>query len=133
MKKVLSIVFMFMIATIGFALGQEAASGEVVAAPDLGASIVALIEAFKGGAAPAAIIVAVMQLLKTEFLGNLIGKLHAGVVPLLVLLLGLASGVLMDIGAGTSWLESLVKGLFNGGGALALYAVVVKHFVKKKV
>ena len=129
MKKLIGILLFSLFAFMGLAVAQDV----VVAAPDLGASIVGLIEAFKGGAGPAVIIVAFMQLLKTEMLGNLIGKLHSGVTPLLVLVLGLVSGVLMDIGSGKTWLESLVQGLFNGGGAIALYTVVLKHFVKKKV
>ena len=128
MGKYFGLLFFSLFAFIGLVIAQDA-----VPAPDLGLSILALLEAFKGGAVPATIIVAIMQLLKTKFLGNLIGKLHSGAVPLLVLILGLVSGVLQDVGVGTSWFESAIKGLFNGGYAMLMYGVVIKHFVKKKV
>ena len=128
MEKYFGLLFFSLFAFMGLALAQD-----VVPAPDLGLSVLALIDAFKSGAIPATIVVAVMQLLKTKLLGNLIGKLHSGAVPLLVLILGLVSGVLHDVGEGTSWFESAVKGLFNSGYAMLIYTVVIKHFVKKKV
>ena len=127
MKKYFGLLFFLLFTFIGLAIAQD-----VVPAPDLGLSVLALLDAFKGGAVPATIVVAVMQLLKTKLFGNLIGKLHSGAVPLLVLVLGLVSGVLQDVGEGKSWFESAIKGLFNGGYAMLIYAVVIKHFVKKK-
>ena len=98
--------------------------------PDLGSSLAGLITAIKAGTIPA-IIVAVVQMLRTEFVSKWIGKINSGLAPLLVLVLGLVSGVLTSMATGQVWHQGLLVGLFNGGYAMAIYDVVVKHFVKK--
>jgi len=101
------------------------------AAPELGKSIEGLIMALKGNAGPAAIIIAVVQLLKTDYLGNVLGKVNKGLIPLLIVLGGGAVQVLTEVATGKKLAEALINGLFSGGLAIALYEVVVKHFVKK--
>ena len=132
MKK-FTYLFMFAFAFVAVALGQETASQVVPEVPpvDLGVAIVGLIEAFKAGAGPAAVLLAFVQLMKTAFFGGLLSKLHKGLVPLLVLLLGGVSGIIMNIDGGLSTMDAVIQGLFNGGLAIGLYDVIVKHFVKK--
>lgn len=122
MKKLLWSMFFILLTFAGVALAQETA-------PELGASIEGLIASFQAG--KVAIIVAVIQLLKTDFLGNILGKVHKGAVPLLVIVLGLLVGALESVATGTTLVAGLLSGLLAGGQGIALYDVVVKFFVKK--
>jgi uncharacterized membrane protein len=124
MKKLLWASFIILIVFAGVAMAQD------VVAPELGASIEGLIASF--GAGKVAIILAVTQLLKTDFLGNILGKIHKGLIPTTVLVLGLIVGAIEAQVAGGSLTTGILTGLFSGGFAIALYDVAVKHFVKKK-
>lgn len=91
--------------------------------PDLGSSIFGLIDAVKVGSV-APIIVAVVQLLKTDLFGGLLLKINQKYVPVVLTVLSVVGNVAVGVVQGKKWLPSAIEGLFISGGAMAIYETV---------
>lgn len=91
--------------------------------PDLGSSIFGLIDAVKVGSV-APIIVAVVQLLKTDLFGGFLLKINQKYLPLILAVLSVVGNVAVGVVQGKKWLPSAIEGLFISGGAMAIYETV---------
>ena len=116
------------------ALSQDIGSEVHVQIKDVFEAISLLIKNSKGlsgiGIA-SAIVVILIQLLKTEMLGNLMNKLPPFWKRILIVLLGQISGILIGVNSGMGWVNSIIAGLLTSGGAIAIYECLKPLFVKK--
>ena len=118
---------LFLFSLCGFVLAQD-----MEPKPELANSFILLIDALKIGIV-APILVAIMRLLKTDWIEKKLFKIHSGLQPLVVILLGLVAEMLIGTSEGRSWFEVAIQGLINGGAAIALYDIIGKHFFAKKI
>ena len=68
------------------AIGQDVVTPTV---PELGPSVMELWKAIADKAPLAVVLVAVMQMLRTDLFGNLLGKINTGLLPLVTIVIGL--------------------------------------------
>jgi len=96
-------------------------------APDLGSAIVDLISAVKLGAL-APILLAVVQLLKTDFLGGFIKKINTKYQPLIVIVIGITGNVALAASGGKSWGSAIIEGLVLALTTMGLYDAIKPIF-----
>ncbi len=118
-KLVLFSMVAFML-TAFFTLIAHAVEG---AAPDLGLSVLALIDAVKVGKV-AVIMVAAVQLLKTEFFGSLIAKINQKAIPWITLAIAVVGNVGASVIQGKSWVAALVEGVLISLTANGAYETI---------
>lgn len=116
---VLSLI-LAMVATVAFAQASDvvAPASELVSAGKLGwmSSVMAIL----------------LQLAKSDLFGGLFGKIDKAYQPAVVLLLGQLAGLVESIVSGQPFPKAAIEWLLASGNAMALYAVIVKPFTKKK-
>ena len=86
-------------------------------------NLMAVFTAFKAGGL-GAILAAVFQLLKSPWLGNLIGKFDARIHPILILLLGAGVSTVEKLATGQPWYLGLVEGSIIGTVAMGVYDTI---------
>lgn len=116
MKKYLSL---FSVSALFFSLAAYAA--DAVPAPSFGDAIVALLSAYKTHAGVAAIIVAVVQLLKSDVVGGLLLKINQKWVPILLLAITGIGGTAQAVLTGKNWWQGAVDGFITSGIAMSIY------------
>lgn len=114
-KYLVAALFAGLFILTGMALADDAK-------PELGKSIWDLIDAVKVGAT-APIIVAAVQLLKTDLVGGLLSKLNANALRLVMAVATVAGNVAASAGS-KGWLAAAVEGLFMSGGAMLIYDTI---------
>jgi hypothetical protein len=126
MKKVSYFALLPILAVIAFplvVLAQETA-------PDLGDSVVGLIDAIRVGGF-SVIVAAAVQLLKTDFLGGFVNKVHPRLLPFVVTLATIGLSVATAMATGRDLMSAAIEALFISGGAIALYEHGKALFGKK--
>lgn len=113
MKKIWSVIFIVSI----FPLFAFAADVPVA----FGDAIINLLGAYKAHAGIAAIIVAVVQLLKSDLVGGLLLKLNQKWIPFILLALTGIGGAAQSVVAGKSWWQGLIDGFITTGIAASIY------------
>lgn len=111
------------------AIGQDVVTPTV---PELGPSVMELWKAIADKAPLAVVLVAVMQMLRTDLFGNLLGKINTGLLPLVTIVIGLVIAVIEGLATGKGLVEILISTLIVSGQGMVLYDTVIKHFFKKK-
>lgn len=101
----------------------DGAATATTTTPDLGGAIFGLIDAVKVGSV-APIIVAAVQLLKTDLFGGLLLKINQKYIPIVMTALTVIGNVALGVAQGKKWLPSAIEGLFISGGAMAIYETV---------
>lgn len=101
--KILNLV-LFTIVTCLFTIAAFAAD-----APTLDGAVLGLVSAVKVGTV-GAILLAVGQLLKTQFIGNLIGQINTKVMPYITLVIGIIISVGESLNAGKPWYIGVIEG-----------------------
>lgn len=86
-------------------------------------NLMAVFTAVKAGGL-GAILAAVFQLLKSPWLGGLIGKFDKRVHPVLMLILGAAVSTVEKIATGQPWYLGLVEGSIIGTVAMGIYDTI---------
>jgi len=94
-----------------------------------GDAIVGVIDAVKVGGF-AAILAAVIQVLKLDAVGGLINKINPKILPILIHTGTAILNVIAAIASGKPIIPATVEGVFISGTAMSLYDTVIKPRVK---
>lgn len=77
------------------------------------------------------VIVLLVNVLKSDFFGNLFKNLNPLIKRLIITVLGVIYGVLFQVQSGIGWGNAIVTGLLASGGAVAIWEAV-KPLIEKK-
>lgn len=110
--KLFTFLFLMLVSLCAFA--QEMSDFE---------AIMGVFSAVKAGGL-GAILAAVFQLFKSPFLGGLVNKINPKIMPIVLLLVGAALGIIEKIAQGTPWYIGLVEGSVIGTVAMGVYDTV---------
>lgn len=77
------------------------------------------------------VIVLLVNILKSDFFGNLFKNLNPLIKRLIITILGVIYGVLFQVQSGIGWGNAIVTGLLASGGAVAIWEAV-KPLIEKK-
>lgn len=97
-------------------------------------SISDLVKNFKGLTSIgvfSAILVIIIQFLKTDVAGNFLKKLTPTMKRIIITVLGQVSGILIAVVGGMGWVDAIIAGLLTSGGAIAIFEVFKPLFEKK--
>jgi len=75
-------------------------------------------------------IMLLIRLLKSSIAGGLFAKVNPFIQRAIIVILGVAAGILLQIASGMKWYVALVAGLFTSGGAIAIYEVLKPLWTK---
>ena len=117
MKKYLFLLPLFLVSAVALA-------ADPVPAPAFGDALVALLGAYTTHAGVAAIIVAVIQLLKSDLVGGLLLKINQKWIPIVMLALTGIGGAAQAVLSGKNWWQGAVDGFITSGIAMSIYEAV---------
>lgn len=90
-------------------------------APAIGDALAQLFAAIKDHGSVAVIIMAVVQILKTNEVLGILGKVSSKALPLIIAVVTTVGYVVAAVIAGKSWFQGAIEGLFTSGGAMLIY------------
>lgn len=115
-------VFIFLLARAAFADGVAV----TVTAPAFGDALANLFGAIKDHGSVAVLIMAVVQILKTNEVVGLLGKISPKFLPLIIGVVTTIGYVVAAVIAGKSWFQGAIEGLVTSGGAMLIYESIRK-------
>lgn len=74
----------------------------------------------------------VLQVAKSDLLGGIFAKVDKAYQPAVILLLGQLGALVESVNSGIPLKTAAIQWLLASGNAMALYAVIIKPFTKKK-
>ena len=78
-----------------------------------------------------AIIIIIIQILKTKLVGGWFGKRSPLMKRAILVILGQISGIVLMVLGGIDWIPAIMTGLVTSGGAMSIYEVIKPFFAKK--
>ncbi len=112
--------FAFLLAGSAFADGVAV----TVTAPAFGDALANLFAAIKDHGSVAVLVMAVVQVLKTNEVIGILGKVSSKFLPLIIAVLTTVGYVVAAVIAGKSWFQGAIEGLVTSGGAMLIYEAI---------
>lgn len=95
-----------------------------VTAPAIGDALSNLFAAIKDHGSVAVLIMAVVQVLKTNEVIGILGKVSSKFLPVIIAVLTTVGYIVGAVIAGKSWFQGAIEGLVTSGGAMLIYEAI---------